>query len=310
MNLNTMDLNLLVVFDALLRTRSTTLAAQELHLTQSAISNALKRLRTAFDDPLFVKSARGMVPTAYALDMARPVLDGLNLIRSAVTSRASFDPAASDRTFRIYVNELGQMVAMPRLLAALAEEAPGVKLMTVDLAPGEAQAAMEAGELDVAFGQLIGFRSGFQHQHLFSERYVALLSQSHRHIQGQLTLRDFFDANHIVYRPSVGSHAVFEDTVDRLFEAHGERRKVAVRLAYSLGIAAMIEATDLLVCVPSLLASALAQAGNLQILPLPFESPVFHISLLWHERSDADGGHQWLRTLFRRLFESGVARGA
>lgn len=304
MNPNKIDLNLLFVFDALLRTQSTTLAAQELHLTQSAISNALKRLRFLFEDPLFVKGGRGMVPTAFALEVAQPVRGGLDLIRMAVTARASFDPATSDRGFRIYMNELGQTVLMPRLLAAIADDAPAITLTSVELAPNEASAAMEAGEIDFAFGHISDLKTSFHRQLLFEEHYVALVRKSHSRIREQLTLRDFFDAKHVAYHPAWTAMSTFEDAVDRLFEEHGEYRKVALRLAYSLGLAGLLEAADVLVCVPSLLAGVLAQTGNLRIFQLPFDSPVFRVSLLWHERNQADSGHLWLRERIQRLFIS------
>jgi DNA-binding transcriptional LysR family regulator len=151
-NLRTLDLNLLLVFDALLRTRSTTLEAEELRLTQSAVSNALKRLRVAFADPLFVKTPDGMLPTALAGTLAQPISDGLSSIRDAVEAKTSFDPATSDRTFRIYMSDIGQMILMPKLMAELAKIARNLKIVTVDASHKDAQYAMTTGGIDLAIG--------------------------------------------------------------------------------------------------------------------------------------------------------------
>lgn len=304
MNLRTLDLNLLLVFDALLRTRSTTLAAEELRLTQSAVSNALKRLRVAFADPLFVKTPDGMLPTALAGTLAQPISDGLSSIRDAVEAKTSFDPATSDRTFRIYMSDIGQMIFMPKLMAELAKIAPNLKIVTVDASHKDAQYAMTTGGIDLAIGLFMSFSNGFHQQRLFRESYVAMVRRDHPYIQSKLTLKRFFDAAHAVYTPTAGSHAVFEETVERLFASHGKRRQVTVNLAHSMGLSALIAVSDLLICVPGRLANALQTTTGLQIFPLPFESPLFDISQLWHERCHRDAGHQWLRATMFSLFHS------
>jgi DNA-binding transcriptional LysR family regulator len=178
-NLRTLDLNLLLVFDALLRTRSTTLAAEELRLTQSAVSNALKRLRVAFSDPLFVKTPEGMLPTEFAQKLARPISEGLSSIRDAVETKSSFDPSTSDRTFHIYMSDIGQMVFMPKLIAELAKTAPKLKIVTVEVSHKDAQYAMATGGIDLAIGLFMNFSSGFHEQRLFREHYVAMVRRDH-----------------------------------------------------------------------------------------------------------------------------------
>jgi DNA-binding transcriptional LysR family regulator len=302
MNLRSLDLNLLLVFESLLRTRSTTVAAEELNLTQSAVSNALKRLRLAFGDPLFVKTPQGMLPTDLALQLAQPVTDGLSLIRGAVEAPQDFVPANAQRTFRLYLSDIGQLIFIPKLMATLAKEAPGVRIVTVDTTPREAQTAMAMGDIDLALGLFTRFSSGFHQQRLFREHYVALVRDGHPAVQESLSAEAFFSAAHAVYRPTAGNHDVFETAVEQWFAHAGRQRHVALRMAYSMGLSALIAASDLVVCVPTRLGRALQAAAELRTFALPFESPVFDISQLWHERFHADAGHRWLRSTMFRLF--------
>lgn len=305
MNLRSFDLNLLVVFETLMRLRSATLAAGELSLTQSAVSNALKRLRMAFDDPLFVKTPQGMMPTDRAIQLSAAVSSGLAIIRDAVDAEQAFVPANAERTFRVYSSDIGQMIFMPRLMATLAMEAPSIRVTTVDMSPRDAQAAMAAGEIDLAMGLFASFADGFHQQRLFQERYVAVVREGHPTVRNTLTAEGLLSAAHIVYRPTAGSHDVFEGVMNGWFEKHRRQRNIAARLAHSLGLSSLISQTDLLACVPSRLADALqSRTARMASFPLPFESPVFDICQLWHARYHADPGHQWLRQLIFRLFRN------
>ncbi|MCI3206226.1 MULTISPECIES: LysR family transcriptional regulator [Pandoraea] len=302
MNLRSLDLNLLLVFESLLRTRSTTVTAEELNLTQSAVSNALKRLRLAFGDPLFVKTPQGMLPTDFAASLAPPVTEGLGLIRGAVEAPQDFVPAKAQRTFRLYLSDIGQLIFIPKLMATLAVEAPGVRIVTVDTTPREAQNAMAMGDIDLTLGLFTRFSSGFHQQRLFREHYVALVRGAHPTIRGELTVENFLNAAHAVYRPTAGHHDVFETAVEQWFARSGHQRHVALRMAHSMGLSALIAASDLVVCVPTRLGRALKGAADLQTYALPFDSPEFDISQLWHERFHTDAGHRWLRSTIFRLF--------
>ncbi|ODP35681.1 LysR family transcriptional regulator [Pandoraea sp. ISTKB] len=302
MNLRSLDLNLLLVFESLLRTRSTTVTAEELNLTQSAVSNALKRLRLAFGDPLFVKTPQGMLPTDLAASLAPPVTEGLGLIRGAVEAPQDFVPAKAQRTFRLYLSDIGQLIFIPKLMATLAVEAPGVRIVTVDTTPREAQNAMAMGDIDLTLGLFTRFSSGFHQQRLFREHYVALVRGGHPAIRGELTVENFLNAAHAVYRPTAGHHDVFETAVEQWFARSGHQRHVALRMAHSMGLSALIAASDLVVCVPTRLGRALKGPADLQTYALPFDSPEFDISQLWHERFHTDAGHRWLRSTIFRLF--------
>lgn len=300
--LRQLDLNLLRVLYAVLRTRSATRAGEELALSQSAVSNGLGRLRRVFDDPLFVPGPQGLVPTALAEKLAGSLRETLDRLERTVSEASHFDPADSSRAFRLYMSDVGQMVFLPSLVAHLAAAAPGVSLATVAPQPQEAAALMRAGEIDLAIGFFLAFEAGFRRQRLFTEHYVCMVRAGHPRIGERLTLAQYLAAEHAVYRPAAGSHAAFEQAVDKVFLQAKARRRVTLRLAHSLGLSRVIAGSDLVIAVPSRLAAAYAGFAEIRVLPLPFPSPRFEITQQWHERVHADPAHRWLRATFKRLF--------
>src|SRR5688572_7214556 len=156
MNAGDIDLNLLRAFDAVLRERSVTAAAARLDLTQPAVSNALARLRAIFEDPLFVRTPKGMDPTPFARELGEPVRQALALLESALAHGPGFDPATSSRSFRFYMSDLGQIEFLPPLVERVHGDAPGVRLEAVALEVDDIGDALATGALDVAIGFLPG----------------------------------------------------------------------------------------------------------------------------------------------------------
>ena len=303
-SLGTLDLNLLVVFAAVLKTRSTTLAADELDISQSAVSNALRRLRSHFDDALFVKTTDGMAPTPLAEQLAGPIHEGLNHIRQALEERREFVPAVSRRRFCICTSDMGQLVLMPGLLGIAETEAPGVSLATVELGAREAQAHMARGEIDLAIGTFDDLDAGFHVQHLFTKEYVVMARDGNPAFAGGLTLERFLHARHARFQPAAGSHDTLEQRIDEIFRRHGLQRLVVSEFGHALGIVQAVASTDLIVCVPKRLAEMYASHADVVIAAPPFDSPVVDISQYWHERIHHDAGHRWLRSVvFRRFGE-------
>ncbi|MBY8608803.1 MAG: LysR family transcriptional regulator [Burkholderia sp.] len=301
-DLRNIDLNLLLVFDVLYRTRSATRAAESLHLTQPSVSNALKRLRTLFDDALFVKTADGMQPTPRADAIAIRVDEGLASLRGALQAGRSFDPATSTRTFRLYVNDLGQAIFIPPLVAQLHRVAPGIRIVTADPPLDAAQQMMKLGQIDLALGMFTGLHADFHQQRLFHETYVALVRNDHPAIGAALTVEQFFAADHVIYTPTAGSHARFEAMLDALSPHAGSTRRVTLQLAHSFGLERIVSSSDLVACIPSRLAHALSARDDVRAVPLPFDIAPADIAQFWHERFQRDEGHQWLRALVYDLF--------
>src|SRR5689334_20887655 len=207
MNVGDLDLNLLRVFDAVLRDRSVTAAARHLRLTQPAVSNALARLRALFEDALFVRTSAGMDATPFARELAEPVRQALALLDSALAHGPGFDPASSTRAFRFYMSDLGQIEFLPPLVERAQRVAPGVRLEAVALDVEDLGDALATGALDLAMGFLPGLGPPVQRKALFRDPYVCLMRTDHP-IKAW-TKKRFLEASHalVSYR---GGHRVIE----------------------------------------------------------------------------------------------------
>jgi DNA-binding transcriptional LysR family regulator len=302
---NNFDLNLLRVFDAILQTRSVTTAASNLHLTQPAVSKQLNRLRELLDDPLFVRTNDGMAPTPRAEALAGPIRQALSEVRNAIEQQLGFDPSTADRTFRIFMNDVGQMALLPRVLALIVKEAPLVNIQTVQIPSLRMRSVgLESGDVDLAVGYFEEFDGSMHRQVLFEEHYVGMVRAAHPTIRTALSFEQFLQSPHLVYQPSGGGHGSQENFVDKAFWQAGVERRVAVRLAHAVGISAMVSHTDLLVIVPHMLAQACANLVDVSILDLPIEIPRIQIAQYWNERFHTDPGSRWLRSVFARLYGS------
>ncbi|HEX2546077.1 MAG TPA: LysR family transcriptional regulator [Ramlibacter sp.] len=307
MNIHTMDLNLFLVFRAIYETGSVTLGGDRVGLTQSAASNALRRMRERFGDPLFVRTPGGMVPTALAQRLIGPVSEGLGKLAQVLEEGAQFDPATSTRTFRICINDIGQLVMMPRLLAAANQAAPGVRFETVDAKLAEARHAMVHGQVDLAVGSWRPMGPTFYQQRLFDETFVALMSATHPLVGRAMRFEDYAAADHIAYRPSGSTDEELQNALQRAGVL--AQRKVVLTAGHSLGLPAILAGSRMLLTAPSRLAHAMmAMCPDLHLAPLPFEVAPFGVRQQWHERFQHDGGNRWLRTLFMTLFHQPSAR--
>ncbi|VFR32461.1 LysR-family transcriptional regulator [plant metagenome] len=302
MNLNNLDLNLFLVFQAVYATRSATLAGDRLGVTQSAVSAALKRMRERFNDPLFVRTADGMVPTALADRLIAPIQDGLARLQQAVEQGSSFDAQTSDRTFRIAINEIGQMVVLPRLLAEARRLAPTVRFETIDARVPDARLRMQEGEIDLAMGSWEPIGPTFYQQRLFDETFAIVMRRANPAAERKkLDLETYLAADHIAYRPNGTTDLVLQQTL----EAAGilSRRRVVFCAAHSTGLGQASATSDLLLTLPSRLAEQLVSLQPLLVMrPAPFAVTTFEIRQQWHARLHLDGGNRWLRQLIFQLF--------
>ena len=297
MNLQTIDLNLLLVFEALMDERNVTRAAKRVGLSQPALSNALARLRRTFDDPVLVRTPDGMLPTPRAQALIVPVRAALAQLRGAMEERPAFDPAASQRIFHVLANDYVELLLLPRVSAALQEEAQEVKLhvyrprnlfhppTVVDL----------ADSFDLALGffpDVLTLESGIRSAVLWEERNVCIASAKHPEIRGEISLQQYVAAQHVaVFYKSQGG-----GLIDALLEQQGLTRRVALLVPHFTSAPFVVAASDWIATVPERLAQQFA-ALRLQLLPVPLEVPPFRMTMLWHERFDHDAAHTWLREL-------------
>jgi len=295
-----LDLNLLLVFEAMLLHQNVTAAAAHNGLTQSAMSNALGRLRRHFDDPLFVNTRSGMLPTPRALELAKPFRQALSLVRASTEDHKGFDPQKSQRAFRFYMSDIGEMVFLPALVKRLDESGATVKVQTAQLPSDEVAAQLESGEIDFAAGYLSTLSKGLEREPLFREHYVYMIRRSHPLARdGALTLKDFLAGSHIFIEAMGSGHKIIERTLER----RGIKRGVSLRVPHFLPVPMIVASTDRIVTVPSRLAKAFETLGQARVHRLPVKIPSFDVSLSWHPRFGQDPAIRWMRDLMIELFQ-------
>jgi DNA-binding transcriptional LysR family regulator len=298
MNVTDLDLNLLRVLDAVLRERSVTAAAARLGLTQPAVSNALARLRAAFDDALFVRTPSGMAPTPFARDLDDPVREALALIESALAHGGGFDPAISNRAFRFYMSDLGEISFLPALVERVRRIAPGVYLEALGLPLEAIGDGLAGGTLDLAIGFLPGLSAPVRRRRLFSDPYVCLMRSDHPRIGTRLTRKLFLEASHALVSSTGSGHRVIEEALER----HGVTRRIALRVPHFTVVPMVLARTDLLLTLPSQVARAYEADGRFKSLPVPLPIPPAEVAVHWHERFERDAGNRWLRERMVELF--------
>ena len=294
-----MDLNLLVVFQEVFRERQISAAARRLNLSQSAVSNALARLRRTFDDELFVRTSAGMQPTPFAEHVAEPIAAALASVALALNRPERFDPAASNREFTLAMTDVAEIYFMPRLIERCQEAAPQIRLATVR--PGgvdELKTEMEAGRIDVAIGAFEKVSSALYQRRLFRQPYVSMFRAGHALGRGVPALADFLAARHILVASSESPY----DRINRLLEKAGVREESRYRVPHFTAVPYIVSSTDLVVTVPQKLAERAAAPFNLAYVRPPLRLPALQTNLFWHRRYHVDEGNQWLRGLIGQLF--------
>ncbi len=293
------DLNLLPVFEALFRFGSVTRAAAEIGLTQSAMSSALGRLRRQLDDPLFVNTRAGMLPTPRALELAPSLTEALATVRGALGARDAFDPRRTRRTLRIYMTDVGELVLLPRLMRYLHEHGPVMRLETAQLPAAELAVRLETGDIDLAVGYVPQLRDNLRRARLFEERYVCMTRPDHPlGRSAPLTLKEYLAARHVVIASMGSGHQILERTLAE----RGMEDNVALRVPHFVVVPLIVASTNLIVSLPSRVADASARLVKVKVHPLPIPLPSFDVSLYWHARVENDAANRWLRNAMLELF--------
>jgi DNA-binding transcriptional LysR family regulator len=300
MELEQLDLNLLVVFNQLLVERSVSKVADNLGLTQPAISNSLARLRKQLGDPLFLRTPAGMEPTPYAEQLAESLTYALGMIHSALNQRSSFDPRRSIKPFTIGMTDIGEIYFLPALIDRLRQEAPGVTVSTVRNTAVNLKDDMEAGKVDLAIGLLPQLKAGFFQRRLFRQRYVCLFRKGHRLDGKKVSMKEFCAAEHLVVVSAGTGHG----KVDELLQRSGVERNVRLTVPHFVGVGHILQATDLVATVPERLAQRLVEPFGLVFTSHPAKLPEVAINLFWHAKFHKAPANQWLRSLVFEMFAS------
>jgi DNA-binding transcriptional LysR family regulator len=291
------DLKLLAVVTELHKTRSVSQTAENLDLSQSAISMSLAKLRKHFNDPLFVRTSSGMNPTPHAVELIGLLKSAENILQTALDLHVVFDPLTSDRRFNLYSTDIAQVTLMPRLMQRLSKIAPNVG-MDLRRLSDDTPEFLESGQGDLAVGFILPMGAGFCQQRLFKERFVCALRRDHPRVGDSLSVDQFQDETHLAITPCGTGHGIVEKTL----EAKNLRRRVGLAVPSFLGIASIITSLDYLAVLPEQLARHLAAPGNIKVLPLPFNVPAYYIVQHWHERYTQDPASRWLRSVIANLF--------
>jgi len=295
MELARLDLNLLRTFDAIYRHHSLSAAATELGLTQPAISAALKRLRTHFDNPLFVRTSHGMRPTPHADAMSAAIARALDILRGVGQAQV-FSQASTTVHYRIYINDVGMLVVMPGVLRHVSELAPHAKISIIDLRPDEVVEALDRGHIDLAIGYFLGMPNWARQQTLRRTRYVCAVRSDHPQIGDSLSLAQFLNAKHGMYATSGSPHSVVDETMARL----NLSRDVTLRVPRFAALPFLIASSDLIVTIPEDLGQTFSRLIDIKLFAPPFMLEPFEIKQYWHERHHAEPAFQWLRNVVRR----------
>lgn len=289
-NLRQLDLNLLLVFDALMQEQNLSRAAVRLHLSQSTVSNALARLREQLGEPLFQRTSRGMVPTPQAQVLYGPVRQALHLLRIGLGPQEAVD-VDSELMFRVSMNDYAQAVYLPGVLTKLHATAPRLVL---SVQPDDADTLvkrLKTGELDLAVDYLHLNDDDLHYQPLCEEELAVIACSNHPEIRGRLTMAQFQDLHHVSVHPRGGRGSPLEIVLG----SAKVQRKVQLLVPHYLAIPSVVACSHLLGTVPRRLAEHFARQYSLQIFPLPITMAPVQVNLIWHRQQDVAVGLKWLR---------------
>jgi DNA-binding transcriptional LysR family regulator len=298
MELSDIDLNQLVLFQQLIVERRVSKVAENLGLTQPAVSNTLAKLRRQFGDELFVRTPTGMMPTPFAEQLAEPIGYALGMIHSGLNQHGRFDPASVKRSFTIGMTDIGEIVFLPAIVERLRHEAPGVALSTVRTTATNLRDDMEAGKVDLAIGPLPQLKAGFFQRRLFRQRYVCLFRKGHALDRKRLSLADFKAAEHLVIVSAGTGHG----KVDELIQRAGVNRTVRLTVPHFVSVGHILSRTDMVATVTERLAESLVEPFGLTFRPHPVDLPEIAINVFWHAKVHRSPAHQWLRGVVFELF--------
>ena len=292
MNLAGWDLNLLVVFDALMAERHVTRASERVGLSQPATSNALARLRKLTQDELFIRTGGTFQPTPVAIALAAQIQPALQQIDAALAQTKPFDPAKSDRVFALGMSDYTAFLLLPDLLKTMKAKAPNI---TVQVRTGERHSLLkllDEGKVDVVCGVFPEKIPWHNSQKLFKETFVCVCRQGHPQMSDGISMQQYIEADHLL----VSMAGDRSGRIDHLLHQQGLSRHVAVSVPHFLVAPFILAQTDLIATLAKRVAESFAQMQSLKVLPSPINLAGFSISMRWHQSSQNQPDQVWLRS--------------
>ena len=303
--LHALNLNALVALDALLSECNVTRAARRVGITQPAMSQTLARLRELFDDPLLVRSGRGMKRSPRADAMLTPLTEALQAVEHAVQLGMRFDPQSSTRVFRVAMTDLHLALTLPEVLRTITRVAPGVRIEAQAISMRGLSERIAAGVIDLALGFLLSAGEELRSEQLAAERYVCLVRKGHPlSRKKRLGLADYAKYHHIANTPvefvPSGMSAISPEV--------GARRGIRAALPSLLAVPAVVRHTDLVATVPESTLRAPVDLTDVVALAAPRELPDAVHAIWWHDRFDRDPAHEWLRSVVRSAWVATLSK--
>lgn len=306
-----LDLNLLKVFDAIIRERNVLRASEAISLSPSAVSHALGRLRVLLKDELFVRTVAGMEPTVRALEMAPLVRDALVTIERAVGPR-EFDPGLTDRQFCIAATDHMTAVILPNLLRAMSNLAPHASVTVLPASRIDLTAQIDVGRVDIALGSFSSIPHRLREQVLFEERDMMVVDINHPLAGTEIGLEDLSNLPLLVVSTSGSEDGLLSErgltrrtemfdrkALTAAFNSIGKRPEFKIVQPHFLAVPSLLTGSEIAAIVPVTLAKLFRQSGSAYPSELPWKSPPRAVQMVWHERHTHDPGHEWLRTMLK-----------
>lgn len=302
MNFHGIDLNLLVAFDALMNERNVSRAAVQVGVSQPAMSAALSRLRKVLGDPLFLRSAEGLLPTPRARDLAEPIAQALQQIESTLVKKPEFVPETASLTFKLGLSDYPAFVLLPSLLQALSEQAPGVSANVHAFNDRDhAVDLLDAGVIDVAIGVPPTHADGrILTRSLLRDEFVTIVASDHPAARRGMSMQTYLDLSHVLVSPEGELYGL----VDQALAQQGKRRKLGLTLPQMFAVPEVVACTSMSATVLTRVARHSPAGRQLTSFPPPVILPEVVFDLIWHRRSDAHPAQVWFRTFIQEQAEA------
>lgn len=295
MNIYTKDLNLLTIFDVLLQERHVGKTAKRLGLSQPAVSHQMGRLREMFEDPLFVRSPTGIIPTETALALRDSVKECLEAAEKLFT-QAPFDPSLAKGSLRIATTDYAEQIILPELLPRLEKLAPSLQVITAPLRGTLPREEMAKGDVDLAIAGFFGeMPSGFHSQVLFQDPFACAVRRDHPKVKKNLTLKQYADLDHLL----ITLTGDLKGRVDEVLQKSGLSRRVVAGISNFITPCFVVASSDYILTAPKKLIDHLGKYLPLKVLKPPIDMTPISVVQAWHSRTHHEPRQRWVRELIK-----------
>jgi DNA-binding transcriptional LysR family regulator len=297
-NIAKLDLNLLVVLEAIYGAGGVTRAAEKLNLSQPAISHALSRLRRMFNDPLFSRHGQALMPTPLTRGLIEPLRRSLRELAALLSEASRFDPRTAEERFTLAMRDPVEILVLPPLLGRIAREAPGIDLRALQVPRRNIEAGLASATLDLAIDVALPLSDSVPRERVAADPLVVVARKRHPRLRAGFDLASYLGQQHVM----VTSRRKGPGLEDVVLSQHGLQRRIRLRCRNYLAAFRIVSETDLVLTMPKRYAARLNAGFGNRILPLPFAAPTLDLYLYWHASVDKDPANRWLRTLVINSF--------